>query len=140
MADFITGYRKTERRADELITSVTIPKPMDGVVVKSYKVSKRKDLDISTVSGGFRLQRNLRNNVVESVRLFYGGMADRTKRARLAEQVLIGKKWERESVEHAMPMIDQEFTPISDARSGAEFRRVAARNLLLKFWSETARV
>jgi xanthine dehydrogenase small subunit len=117
---------------------VIIPELPAAVRVKSYKVSKRKDLDISTVSGGFRLQVNKRNNVVESIRLAYGGMAERVKRAREAEQFLIGKKWERETVEQAMSLIDKEFTPISDARGGAEFRRVAARNLLMKLWSETA--
>jgi xanthine dehydrogenase small subunit len=135
--DFIKGYRETDRRADELITAVIIPKVQVGTTVKSYKVSKRKDLDIATVSGGFRLQLNRRNHVVESIRLAYGGMADRVKRARTAEQFLIGKKWERDTVEQTMPLIDQEFTPISDARGSAEFRSVAARNLLLKFWSET---
>ena len=137
MNDFIKGYRKTDRRDDELITSVTLPKLPVGTIVRSYKVSKRKDLDISTLSGGFRLQLAQHNNVVESVRLAYGGMADHVRRAKAAEQFLIGKKWERETVETAMPLIENEFTPISDARSGSEFRTVAARNLLLKFWADT---
>ncbi|MEK9137924.1 MAG: xanthine dehydrogenase small subunit, partial [Bacteroidota bacterium] len=129
--------RQTDRRADELITAVVIPRVPAGVGVRSYKVSKRKDLDISTVSGGFRLQINQHNNVVESIRLVYGGMAEMVKRARTAEQFVIGKKWERETVEQAMRLIDSDFAPISDVRGSAEFRRVAARNLLMKFWSET---
>jgi len=36
-----------------------------------------------------------------------------------------------------MPLIDRDFSPISDARGSAEFRKIAAKNLLLKFWSET---
>lgn len=140
VSDFVKGYRQTDRRIDELITGVVLPKLPPHTVVRSYKVSKRKDLDISTLSSGFRLRLNPRNNVVESIRLAYGGMADRVKRARTVEQFLIGKRWERETVEQAMQMMDTEFTPIADARSGAEFRRVAARNLLLKFWSETESV
>ena len=135
--DFIKGYRKTDRLADELIISVTLPKLASGIMVRSYKVSKRKDLDISTLSGGFRLQRSAHNNVVESIRLAYGGMADHVKRARAAEQFLIGKRWERAVVEQAMPLIEQDFTPISDARGSSEFRILAARNLLLKFWADT---
>ena len=135
--DFFKGYRQTERRPDELITRVIIPTVQQNTLVHSYKVSKRKDLDISTVSGGFRLQLNPHNNVVASIRLAYGGMAELVKRARGAEQFLIGKKWERETIEQAMTIIDGEFTPISDARGGAEFRRAAARNLLLKFWDDT---
>jgi xanthine dehydrogenase small subunit len=65
-------------------------------------------------------------------------MAEKTMRATTAEHFLLGKKWNRQTVELAMPLIDKDFTPISDARGSAEFRKVAARNLLLKFWTETA--
>lgn len=133
---FIVGYRKTVRKPDELITAVILPKITNETIVWSHKISKRKDLDISTVSAGFRLERN-GNGEVKEIVLAYGGMAERTKRATHAEQFLLGKQWNRESVEQAMPLIAKEFTPISDARSSAEFRKVAAKNLLLKFWNET---
>lgn len=134
--NFIIGYRQTERYANEIITAVIIPKPSSKKIVKFYKISKRKDLDISTVSGGFSLLIN--NNTVEAITLAYGGMAATTKRALKAERYLKGKEWKRENVERAMEIITEEYTPISDARSGAEFRMIAARNLLMKFWSETA--
>ncbi len=135
--EYVVGYRKTVRKHDELITSIIIPKLTNGVEVKSYKVSKRKDLDISTVSAGFRLELK-GGSTVDAVKLAYGGMADRTKRARSTESFLVGRPWERSVVEEAMQLIDSEFTPISDARAEAGVRRIAARNLLLKFWSETA--
>jgi len=134
--EFIVDYRKTVRRQDELITAIVLPKMSNGAIVKSYKVSKRKDLDISTVSGGFRLTLS-DDRVVQNVKLVYGGMAKITKRAASVEEFLVGKPWKREIVEEAMRLVDSEFSPISDARAGAEFRSVAARNLLLKFWSET---
>jgi xanthine dehydrogenase small subunit len=133
--EYVTGYRTTVRKLDELIAAIVIPKVADGAIVKSYKVSKRKDLDISTVSSGFRLELN-GGTTVKKIKLVYGGMAERTKRASAAEQFLTNRKWERKVVEVAMGLIDKEFNPISDARSGAEFRKIAARNLLLKFWSE----
>ncbi|MDI6803567.1 MAG: FAD binding domain-containing protein, partial [Bacteroidota bacterium] len=133
--DYFIGYRKTLRQPDELITSVIIPKLKIGAIVKSYKVSKRKDLDISTLSAGFSL--DLDKGVVKSITLAYGGMAVTTKRASATENFLIGKFWERDTIEEAMQLIDKDFTPISDVRGSAEFRRVAARNLLIKFWQET---
>jgi xanthine dehydrogenase small subunit len=133
---YVTGYRKTVRRADELIVAVTIPKIKSGAAIRSYKVSKRKDLDISTVSGGFRLELN-DDGRVGLIVLAYGGMAATTKRAGGAEEFLRGKPWTREVVQQAMASVDTDFSPISDARGTAEFRRVAARNLLMKFWSET---
>ncbi|MFH1321248.1 MAG: xanthine dehydrogenase small subunit [Bacteroidota bacterium] len=134
--DFITGYRTTQIKPDEIITKVVIPKPGNELIIKSYKVSKRKDLDISTVSGGFRLELD-KVDKVKDIRLVYGGMAAMTKRAEKAEEFLKGKQWNRATVEQAMCLIDDEFTPISDARSSAKGRKVMARNLLLKFWSET---
>jgi xanthine dehydrogenase iron-sulfur cluster and FAD-binding subunit A len=135
LANYITGYRKTVRKPDELITSIVMPKILNGVIVKSYKISKRKDLDISTVSAGFRLE--LDRNKVKSITLAYGGMAELTKRATKTEQFLIGKEWKREIIEQAMQYIDNDFTPITDVRGSADFRNIAARNLLMKFWSET---
>ncbi|TNE52836.1 MAG: xanthine dehydrogenase small subunit [Bacteroidetes bacterium] len=136
MNDYITGYRQTVRQPDELITRVRIPKNSDGVVMKFYKVSKRKDLDISTASAAFSLQ--LEGDQVSNIKMAYGGMAAQCLRVPEAEQYLIGKTWERKEVEAAMQMIAAKFTPLSDARSGAEFRTSVAQKLLLKFWSEHA--
>jgi len=51
---FFTGYRKTLREPDEIILALRIPPP-DGAFIRSYKVSKRRDLDIATLSACFRL-------------------------------------------------------------------------------------
>jgi xanthine dehydrogenase small subunit len=136
ITDFIRGYRSTDLLPDEFIHSVIIPHMAKDVIIKSYKVSKRKDLDISTVSAGFMLKLS-KDKIVEEVILAYGGMADRTKRATNMENALKGKIWSREVVESAMLLVDKDFSPISDARAGKEFRLIAARNLLMKFYSET---
>ncbi len=133
---FITGYRETAKEYDELITAVILPKPAAGEIFRSYKISKRKDLDISTISSGFKLVLG-NDKKVESVILAYGGMAEKIKRADTVEQFLTGKVWNRETVEEAMQFIDDDFNPISDVRGGAEMRRVAAKNLLVKFWADT---
>jgi xanthine dehydrogenase small subunit len=136
ISDFITGYRKTALQPTELITAIIIPPTPPHRLVKSYKVSKRKDLDISTVSAGFWVELDP-NHVVQDICLVYGGMAAMTKHAAQAEAFLRGAFWTRETVETAMDLIEAEFTPISDARSGKEGRRIMARNLLLKFWADT---
>ncbi len=133
--EFVIGYRTTIREPDELITAVVLPKPEPHVLIRWYKVSKRRDLDISTVSAGFRLELDGEGRVNDVV-LAYGGMAEKVQRASRAERFLLGRFWSRELVEQAMDVIDGDFTPITDARGSAEFRRVAARNLLLKFWSD----
>lgn len=134
---FVTGYRATTLAPDELITKVVVPiNSQPNVHIKWYKVSKRKDLDISTVSGGFRLE--LDGDYVKKIRLYYGGMAAMTSRARKTETALLGKKWSSEEViVEAVKQMAEDFTPISDARAGKEARMLMAQNLLWKFWDET---
>jgi xanthine dehydrogenase small subunit len=136
IGEFFTGYRTTACAADELITSVRIPAAPAGTWVRSYKVSRRHEMDISAVSAGFRLNVSPQGDVDE-ILLAYGGMAATPCRARQTEIALCGKPWTRESVEEAGAMIGKDFTPLTDVRGSAEYRLTLARNLLLKFWDET---
>jgi xanthine dehydrogenase small subunit len=136
LSDFITGYRKTNIEADEIIALIIISKPLKNEIVKTYKISKRQDLDISSVSACFRLKLDRLKNVT-AIKLIFGGMAATTLSAVKTEDFLIGQKWSRETIEKAMNMLYSEFNPISDARADADSRRIMAKNLLLKFWSET---
>jgi len=136
LREFITGYRTTQMNHDELIIAVKIPIPNKTEIIKSYKISKRKDLDISTVSACFNLTKD-EKSIVKDIFIVYGGMAATTSRATKTEKFLIGKQWNRENIEKAMKLIDEDFTPISDARSGAEARKIMARNLMMKFYNDT---
>jgi xanthine dehydrogenase small subunit len=136
MNDYPIAYRQTAKKENEIITTIIVPKPSKNAKIKFYKVSKRKDLDISTLSAAFYLL--LEGNLVKEIKIAYGGMAALVKRVTKAENYLLGKPWDRNFIEDAMEIIGNEFTPLSDARSNAEFRTIASKNLLLKFWSETS--
>lgn len=136
LREFISGYRSTQLKPNEIIVKIIIPVPASDTRVKWYKISKRKDLDISSVSGGFLLELNGEQQVKE-IELFYGGMAAMTSGAVQTCKFLYGKTWSKSLVQEAMDHIDIDFSPISDARAGAEGRRIMARNLLMKFWTDT---
>ena len=126
---------KKIQEAEEIIKLIEIPKLKNSTIVGAYKISKRHDLDIATVSAGFRIELD-DAQIVRDCKLIYGGMAAMTAQANKAEVFIRGKKWNRENVQLAIPLIREAFTPISDARSGAAFRSLAAGNLFLKFWQE----
>ena len=132
IGDFITGYRKIALGDDELITEIIIPKTGPETLVSSYKVSKRRDMDISTVSAAFRIE--LHKGTISEIILAYGGMAPAPVRAIKTENFLNGKSWSRSTIEDAMSVLDKEFTPISDARAEAGYRNTVAKNLLMKFY------
>lgn len=133
--DFITGYRQTTLAEDEIILAIEMESIKPSTLVDAYKISRRYDLDIATVSAGFRVELDAEGKVRQS-KLIYGGMAAMTSRTQKTEKFLSGKKWSREIVEEAMLVLKDEFKPISDARAGADFRSIAAGNLLLKFYLE----
>lgn len=135
--NFIRGYRKTDLKEDELIHSVVIPLEASRNV-RFYKVSKRKDLDISSVSAGIGLE--LEKGIVKDIILAFGGMADMPKRAKKTESMLVGKAWKSENIEAASEILFDEYNPISDARCSAEFRKTAARNLLMKYFLEISAI
>jgi xanthine dehydrogenase small subunit len=135
--DFITGYRKTALAADELISMIWFEKPNDNVLIKTYKISKRKDLDISSVSASMRLALN-KDGKIRYARLAFGGVAAIPKRATKTEDFLVGKSWNRVTAMEAAALLPTEFTPISDARADADTRNIMIKNLLIKFWTETA--
>ena len=132
----ITGYRQTALLPGELITEIIIPVPDPQTLFKSYKVSRRKDLDISTVSAAFALKLD-EKGWVDDIVLAYGGMAAQTQRATRTENILLWEPWNEKNIHKAMKEVEQEFTPVSDARSHAEARKTAASNLLLKFFLDT---
>lgn len=135
LEDFITGYQQTAIREDEILTHILLPPGQsDGTFVRSYKVSRRPDVDISTVTGGFLLR--LDRQEVAEIRLFFGGMAAKVSRAKQTEAFLTGKPWTEASIRQAMDILHQEFQPISDVRALAGTRRILAANLLLKFYLE----
>lgn len=136
MQDFIVGYRKTALAKDELLTMVTFKKPHPSELIKNYKISKRRDLDISSVSACFRLKLNDEQGILD-VAIAYGGMAAVPIRAQKTEEFLKGKQWNRNNAEGAATIVRDEFKPLSDARSSAEARRLMASNLILKCWDET---
>ena len=132
---FYLGYQKTARKPGELLERILIPLPAKNSVLRSYKVSKRFDQDITAVCGAYRVQ--LEGKRVLEARVAYGGLAATPIRAAGAEQVLQGAEWNEKYVRQAMAALESDFEPISDMRASAAYRKLVAQNLLWRFYLET---
>ena len=135
LEDFFLAYGKQDRQPGEFVEKIVLPKPSPGSYFRAYKVSKRFDQDISAVCGAFLVE--VEGSRVTRARLAYGGMAATPKRASAAEAALVGQPWSEASVRRAMQALAQDFTPLTDWRASAEYRRTIAANLLLKLYVET---
>ncbi len=136
--EFFVSYRKTVRSADELVQAVHLPRHQDPATVHlqaSYKVAKRQTDDISIVAAVFALDVD-NANVVRRARLAYGGVAAIPVRAKATEAFLVGGRLDPDRVAAAVRMLEAEFTPLSDHRSGAEYRRALCGGMFAKFVAE----
>ena len=120
----------------ELLVAVELSRIPSGALACAYKVSKRRELDISAVAAGFYVERDS-HGVVTRARLAYGGMAATPKRASQTEAALIGKPWDASSLELAVTRLAADFQPVSDHRGSAPYRALVAQNLLRGFFEET---
>jgi xanthine dehydrogenase small subunit len=132
--DFYTGYRKTVMSDDELITRVFISLPAEGEIFKLYKISKRKDLDISAFTAAFWLRRS--NGLIVDARIAYGGVGPVILRLRRTEEFLRGNTFSEEVFDEAAELARQEITPISDVRGSSEYRFQLAENVLRKLYAD----
>ena len=76
MDQFLSGYRSTELAAGEVLVRIDWPHPGPRQQLGVYKVSKRRELDISTVALGALVTLS-DTGVVEDIRLAFGGVAPR---------------------------------------------------------------
>jgi xanthine dehydrogenase small subunit len=130
IADFYRGYKQFDLRDDELITRVNVPMLTD--VVKLYKVSRRKDLDISAFTAAFRLTMN--GGAIESSRIAYGGVGPVVLRLPKTEAFLAGKRPSLDLFAEAGTIARSEVAPISDVRGSKEYRLQLAENIVSRFW------
>ncbi len=133
--DFYIDYQVKDLRSGEFLAAVRIPKPARDSVLRSYKLSKRFDQDISAVCTAYRLQ--LEDGKVADFAMACGGLAAIVKRASHCEQALLGSDWNAAAIDRAAAALADDFQPISDMRASAGYRLQAAQNLLRRFYLET---
>lgn len=136
LEDYFLAYGKQDRQPGEFVESITLPVLPEGEHFATYKISKRRDEDISALCGAFRVAVG-GDGMVKLARIAYGGMAGTPKRASAVEAALLGKPWTLESVEAALPAFAIDYQPLSDMRASAEYRLLTAQNLLKRFFLET---
>lgn len=132
---FHVDRRRTVLREGELLQRIDVPLAALARDVRAYKVSRRFDSDISTVSAVVAL--DLDDGVVRDVRIVLGGMAAVVRRATTAESVLRGRPWTLDAVREAADALAADVSPISDHRASADYRLRAARGLLERWWLQT---
>jgi xanthine dehydrogenase large subunit len=132
--DFHTGPKQTVVAPDEIITRVMIPLPAPDEIVKLYKISKRKEMDVSTFRAAIRISR--RSERIESAAIAYCGVGPTVLRVPRTEAFLAGRPFSEGTFREAGALARAEVEPITDVRGSRVFRLQLAENILVKFYHE----
>jgi CO/xanthine dehydrogenase FAD-binding subunit len=124
--DFFLGPRRTLCGPDELVTRIDLPRPPDGFSSAFLRLTRRRGVDLATVSAAAGVDRDGR------VVLGLGAVGPRPLRTALDAQFDPG---DLPGLERALDERLEIATPISDIRGSAEYRhamvRVLARRAIL---------
>ena len=153
--DLYVGYKKLALTPGEIITHVSFNATDSKELLRLYKVSQRKDMDISAISGAFsltlagRAKHSKSSNDLQSLaarktkspprvvsaRIAFGGVAATPIRMPKIEAALVGE-FTMEKAQAVAHMIASAITPLSDVRGSAAYRRVTAAKLFMRYSSE----
>ena len=138
LQNFFIEYGKQDRMPGEFVEAIHIPRVAKDSLHAAYKISKRRDEDISSVCVAFNI--TVTDGAVTAARIAFGGMAGTPARASHAETALIGQSWSEAACIASASELDKDFTPLSDWRASSEYRMLVAKNLFRRFWLENNQV
>ena len=124
--NFFKGYRKNILKKDEIILSIEIPYPNKKNKIFSWKLSKRYDQDISTVSLAINIQTQ--KNLIKEIQMAAGGVAATPKCLDKLCKSMLEKKLD-DAIDFATENLDKFIQPISDLRGSSHYRLEAMKGL-----------
>ncbi|MGH9805375.1 MAG: FAD binding domain-containing protein, partial [Candidatus Acidiferrales bacterium] len=128
---FHSGYKQMDLAPDELITRIHLRRKPAPRRHYYRKVGTRKAQAISKVvlAGVAEVE----NGAIRDLRIALGSVAPTVVRCNKTEDVLRGRKPDRETLAAARAALAAEISPIDDFRSTAHYRRRVSQNLLEEF-------
>lgn len=127
---FYTDYRKNQLADDELIGAIDTPLLNSDEQLAMFKISKRRDMDISTMT--LAIWVRLENETISDCRIALGGVGPIVQRAIESEQHLIGERLVESAFREAGRIAQQQISPWTDVRGSAEYRLQLTENLMAK--------
>ena len=128
LADFIVGNRRTQRKTDELLTAVLIPRELDDAASTFLKLGARRYLviSISMVAVGVLVE----DGDVIAARIAVGSCSAVAQRLRALEEDLVGSSVRNGLDRLVRPEHLASLSPIDDVRATAEYRVDASLRLV----------
>jgi xanthine dehydrogenase small subunit len=129
LKDFYLDYKKLDKSPEEFVETIVFEIPGKNTAFNFEKVSKRTHLDIASVNSACLME--VENGTIKKMYLSAGGVGPIPKYLKETSEFLSGKKIVEDSFEEAIKIMQQEISPISDARGSANYKRLLLRQLFI---------
>ena len=123
---FFKGYRKNILKKDQILVSLEIPIPSKSNKLFFWKLSKRFDQDISTISLAINIKTQ--NQIIKDLYIAAGGVAEIPKDLNDLSRKMINKNIDQ-AIKLAIDNIDNYIRPISDLRGTSVYRTTSFKGL-----------
>lgn len=133
LEDFYSGVRKTVMRPDEMLVDIAFPAMNQDQLGTFIKLGLRRAQAISVVNVATSLEfdnhgeRPWSQRRVQKASITLGAVAPTIIHAREAEEYLVGRQLDGETIEAAARLADQAASPIDDVRGSRAYRREMVR-------------
>lgn len=124
LSQFITGNRRTERRSDEILAAVLVPRRFENAASVFLKLGARKYLVISISMVAAVLATDAGR--ITEARIAVGSCSAVARRLSGLEAELAGQPADRDLAALVRPDHLTRLSPIDDIRATAEYRRDAS--------------
>jgi CO/xanthine dehydrogenase FAD-binding subunit len=129
LAEFIVGNRKTQRRPNELLTAVLVPRTVEDAASAFVKLGARRYLVISISMVAAVVLGDAEGRVADA-RVAVGSCSAVARRLSALEKDLVGASISRGFSGQLRPEHLQPLSPIDDVRATAEYRMDASLTLV----------
>ena len=119
--EFFTGPNRTVLAAEEILREIQIPGLPPHAKGIYLKLTPRRAMDLAIV--GVAVVVIPKDGLCNDIRIALGAVAPTPIRAKRAESILKGQKFDDKAIEKAAQTAAEESKPIDDHRASAEYRR-----------------
>jgi CO/xanthine dehydrogenase FAD-binding subunit len=137
LSEFIIGNRRTNRRPDELLTAVLVPRTLDNAASVFLKLGARRYLVISISMVALVIQVDDAGRI-SAARVAVGSCSAVARRLPALEQELVGAGIHDDLPSRVRPEHLAPLSPISDVRATAEYRLDASLTLVQRAFAGCA--
>jgi len=129
LAQFISGNRRTQKRTNEILTAVLVPRQLENAASAFLKLGARKYLVISISMVAVILETNS-SGCVSQARVAVGSCSAVARRLFDLEKDVLGQPADLQIGSLVGPQHLATLSPIDDIRATAEYRRDASVTLV----------